>query len=116
MKSLSATDKLNIIKFTHTVVWGIFVAAILYVCYAGIFDRITSLVWLCIVVVLIEAVVLLINKWKCPLTVLGYKYTNNHDVGFDIFLPKWLSKHNKTIFSTIFSVGFALVLWRVMFS
>ena len=114
MKPLSATNKLNIIKFIHTIVWGIFAVAILYVCYAGIFDKITRLVWFCIAAVLIEAVVLLINKWKCPFTSLCYKYTSNHTVGFDIFLPVWLAKHNKVIFTTLFSVGFALVLWRVL--
>jgi len=114
LKRLSATDKLNIIKLAHTIVWGIFVVAILYVLYAGLFDRVTKLVWFCIAAVLIEAVVLLINKWKCPFTSFGYKYTKNHDVGFDIFLPVWLAKHNKVIFSTLFTIGFALVLWRVL--
>ena len=114
LKPLSTMDKLNIIKSAHTIVWGIFVVAILYVCYAGIFDRVTRLVWLCITAVFIEAIVLLINKWKCPFTSLGYKYTNNHNIGFDIFLPVWLAKHNKAIFSTLFCVGLALVLWRVL--
>ena len=116
LKPLSSMIKLNIIKFAHTIVWGIFVAAILYVCYAGIFDRVTRLAWFCITAVFIEAIVLLINKWKCPFTSLGYKYTNNHSVGFDIFLPAWLAKHNKAIFSTLFSVGFVMVLWRVFSS
>ena len=113
LKPLSDEDKLNMIRFIHTIIWGIFVAAILYVLYAGIFDKITKLVWVCIAAVLIEAIVLLVNRWKCPFTLLGYKYTNNHTIGFDIFLPSWLAKHNKTIFSTLFLVGLVLVLWRV---
>ena len=112
MKPLSDTDKLKIIKFTHTIIWGIFVAAILYVCYVGIFNKVTGLVWFCIAAVLFEGIVLLINKWKCPFTILGYKYTDNHPVGFDIYLPAWLAKHNKTIFSSLFTIGLVLVLWR----
>ena len=114
MKPLLAADRLNMVKFVHTMVWGIFVAAILHVCYAGIFNRITKLVWFCIAAVLIEAIVLLMNKWRCPLTLLGHRYTNDRTIGFDIFLPAWLAKHNKAIFSTLFSVGFALVLYRVL--
>jgi hypothetical protein len=114
LKSLSDADKLNIIKIIHTAVWCVFVAAILYVLYAGIFDRVTWLAWFCIVAVFIEAIVLLINKWRCPFTLLGYKYTSTHNIGFDIFLPSWLAKHNKIIFSSLFFIGFALVLWRVL--
>jgi hypothetical protein len=114
MKPLSDIQKLNVVKIIHTTIWCVFVAAIIYVCYAGIFDRVNTLVWFCIGIVLIEGVVLLINKWKCPLTSLAYKYTNIHPIGFDIFLPKWLARHNKILFSTLFVVGISLVLWRTL--
>ena len=114
MKRLSNNTKLNLLRLIHTMIWCILVAAILYILYAGIFDRVNMLVWLCIGLVFIESIILLICKWKCPLTLLGYRYTNNHAIGFDIFLPTWLAKHNKAIFSVLFSVGLALVLWRVL--
>ena len=114
IKPLSDMQKLNIVRIVHTAIWGVFVAAILYVCYAGIFDRVGKFTWFCIVLVLIECVVLLINRWKCPLTSLAYKYTNTHPVGFDIFLPRWLAQHNKILFSSLFIVGVFLVLWRTL--
>jgi len=105
---------LFLIKLTHTAIWCVFVAAILYVLYAGIFDRVDILTWFCIGLVFIEGIILMIYKWRCPLTLLGHKYTNNPRVGFDIFLPMWLAKNNKTIFSTLFIIGFILVLWRAL--
>ena len=114
MKFLSDTEKLNIVKFIHTLVWLIFVAAILYICYAGAFNKVSRLVWYCIGAVLVEGIVLLVNKGKYPLTSLTGKYTNTHPVGFDIFLPKWLAQYNKALFSTIFLVGLSLVLWRTV--
>ena len=36
------------IKIAHTAIWLVFVAAILYVLYAGIFDKVNALVWICI--------------------------------------------------------------------
>ena len=108
--------KLTLIKLVHTVIWCVLAAAILYVLYAGIFDRVNVLAWFCIGLVFIECVVLMICKWKCPLTLLGHRYTTNRDIGFDIFLPVWLAKYNKAIFSTLFAIGFALVLLRVLFS
>jgi len=113
MKKLDNSSKLILIKLTHTAIWSVFVFAILYMLFAGIFDRVNVLVWICIGLVLIEGVVLFICKWNCPFTLLAHKYTSDHHIGFDIFLPAWLAKNNKTIFSALFAIGLALVLWRV---
>jgi len=114
LKSLSDTKKLFIVKLIHTIIWGLFVSAIIYVCYAGLFDRMTKWVWFCIAAVLIEAIVLLTNKWRCPFTSIAGKYTNVQPIGFDIFIPKWLAQHNKILFSTLFVFGLVLVLWRTL--
>jgi len=114
MKKLNNNAKLMLIKIIHTAIWCIFVVAILYVLYAGIFNRVNVLVWISIGLVFIECIVLLICKWKCPFTLIGQKYTDNHRVGFDIFLPTWLAKNNKIIFGVLFIVGLALVAWRVV--
>ena len=106
--------KFIIIKLIHTIVWLIFVIAIVYVCYAGAFNKINRTVWFCTGAVLLEGIVLLINKGKCPLTSLAGKYTNNRSANFDIFLPEWLAKHNKILFSSLFLVGLSLVLWRIV--
>ena len=112
MKKLDDGFKLLLIRLIHTAVWCVFAAAVFYILYAGIFDRVNMLVWFCVGLVFIEAIILLRCGWKCPLTLIAKKYTNNHYIGFDIFLPAWLAKNNKTIFSILFSVGLALVLLR----
>jgi len=111
---LDSGTKLILVKLIHTVVWCVFASAIFYILYAGIFDRVTILVWFCVGLVFIEGIVLFICKWKCPFTLLGQKYTDNTDIGFDIFLPVWLAKNNKVIFSILFFIGLALVLWRAL--
>ena len=113
-KKADNDKNLFLIKLTHTAIWCIFVAAILYVLYAGIFNRVGILAWICIGLVFIEGIILLIYNGKCPLTLLGHKYTDNPMVGFDIFLPVWLAKYNKAIFSALFMIGFVLVIWRVL--
>jgi len=114
MEKLSDSAKLTLIKLIHTAIWCVLASAIFYILYAGIFDKVNPLVWFCIGLIFIEATVLFFCKWKCPLTILGQKYTNNASIGFDIFLPAWLAKNNKAIFSTLFAIGFVLVLWRVL--
>ena len=114
MELLVNRKKLIFIKLAHTAIWGILVAAILYILYAGIFDSVGMLAWFCIGLIFIEGIVLLLFKGKCPLTLLGYRYENNPIEGFDIFLPTWLAKNNKIIFGTLFLIGFILVVWRVL--
>ena len=111
---LSNKQKLFFVKLTHTAIWCIMVFAIFAVMYAGIFDRISLLTWVCIGLVFVEGTILFFYRWKCPLTLIAYKYTSNRDYGFDIFLPSWLAKHNKIVFSIIFTIAFVLVLWRVL--
>ena len=87
----NSVTKLLLIKILHTVVWVFFVVAILYVLYSGISDKITLFTWIAIASVVVEGIVLLINKWRCPLTPIAEKYTDNPVVGFDIFLPSWFT-------------------------
>jgi len=110
---MSDKTKLIWIKIIHTTIWIVCVAAIVYLVVAGIKDTVNVWVWICMGLIVIEGIVLLIFKWRCPLTILAERYTDKRDIGFDIFLPAWLAKYNKTIFSILFLIGLALVLWRV---
>jgi len=113
MKRLDNDTKLILIKLIHTGIWFVMASAIFYILYAGVFDRVGLLVWFCIGLIFIEFIILLIFKWNCPLTLLSHNYTDNRNIGFDIFLPAWLARNNKKIFSALFSIGLAFVLWRV---
>lgn len=113
-ESGNQSHKLFTIKVLHTVIWAFYVLAILYILYAAIMDRIGTLVWIAIGLTVFEGIILLINGWRCPLTRLGEKYTESTDVGFDIFLPKWLANNNKIIFTALFSVGVIIVIYRLL--
>ncbi len=106
---------LFLIKLLHTVIWAFFVITIIYILYAAIIDRIGILLWIAISLVVVEGIILLLNGWRCPLTILGERYTEKtDDVGFDIFLPTWLAKNNKVIFTTIFIIGLIIVVYRLL--
>jgi hypothetical protein len=49
------------------------------------------------------------------LTDLASGYTKERADNFDIYLPLWLARHNKTIFGTMFVVGELFVLGRWLF-
>jgi hypothetical protein len=108
------SSKLLTIKVVHTLIWAFFVLIILYILYSAIIDRIDILTWISIALIVVEGIILLINGWRCPLTTLGEKYTEHNDVGFDIFLPRWVAKNNKTIFTVIYLIGVIIVIYRLL--
>jgi len=65
-----------------------------------------------IAAVFAEGVVLLINKGRCPLTPWAERHTDDRRPNFDIYLPVWLAKWNKWIFTLLFALGLGVALWR----
>ena len=104
--------KLFAIKLIHTIVWAFFVTVIFYVLYSGITNNVTIYTWLGVALVIGEGITLLIFKMFCPLTLIARKYSDSEKDNFDIFLPNWLAKHNKLIFTSIFVLGLILVVYR----
>ena len=111
---MNKANKLLTIKLFHTIIWIFFVLVIGYILYSGITNRVTTYTWLGIALILGEGLVLVIFKMFCPLTLMARKYSNSSKENFDIFLPNWLAKHNKLIFTSIFIVGLVLVVARVI--
>jgi hypothetical protein len=99
----------------HTLIWLVFVVVIFYILYSGISNKINTFTWLGIVSIILEGIVLVVFKMSCPLTIVARKYSNSKKDNFDIFLPNWLAKNNKLIFTTIYLVGLVIVLIRTYF-
>ena len=106
--------KLIVIKSIHTAIWIFYVFVFGYILFAGIFNRIDGFLWITIGLVILEGIILIVNRWKCPLTVIAYKYSNDHEIGFDIFLPRIIAKYNKTFFAIVFTLEILLILYRVI--
>ena len=65
------------------------------------------------VAVLIECAIIAANHGRCPLTDLASRYTDERRDNFDIYLPLWLARHNKSIFGTLFLVSelYVVAMW-----
>jgi hypothetical protein len=103
---------LVLIKALHTVVWAFFAACILAIPIAGLLGNFRWTVALSCLV-LVECAILAANRYRCPMTDWAGRYTEDRADNFDIYLPLWLARHNKTIFGTLFAAGelLALTLW-----
>jgi hypothetical protein len=98
----------------HTLIWIFYNVVIFYLLYAVITDRIDKWVWICIGLVVLEGLVLLVFKKMCPITVIARKYSDSTRDNFDIFLPNWLARYNKEIYTTIFLVSILILLYRLL--
>ena len=99
------------IRVVHTVVWAIFVACIVAIPIMSWLGRHRAAAWL-IAIVSCECIVLVVNRMRCPLTSVAGRYTEDRRANFDIYLPQWLAKHNKTIFGTLYFAGLVFAMFR----
>jgi hypothetical protein len=101
---------LRIIKLAHTVVWAVFASCVVAVPWLTWTGQLRHAA-LCAAVVAGEVLVLAANRWRCPLTGVAARYTDDRRDNFDIYLPEWLARHNKTIFGTLYAVGLIALAW-----
>ncbi len=100
------------IKLLHTAIWMFFAGCIVAIPIAAASRQLHRAgVLTCLV--LLECAVLTLNRGRCPLTDVAGRYTGERADNFDIYLPRWLARYNKTIFGTLFVIGelFLLRQW-----
>ena len=104
--------RLKAIKTVHTIAWALLAGCVLAIPFASWRNDHRTAACLAAIVA-VEVGVLLLNGWRCPLTSVAARYTDERRENFDIYLPLWLAKYNKSIFGTLYVAGiaFALVRW-----
>ena len=112
---MKSSNNLLLIKSIHTIIWVFYNVVIFYLLYAVIVNKIDLWVWICIGLVIFEGLILLVFKMFCPLTLLAHKYSDSAREIFDIFLPNWLAKYNKLIYTSIFGIAIIILIYRVIF-
>lgn len=99
------------VKFAHTFIWALFAGSILAIPILAWLEMWT-LTGILILLVLLECFVLVFNRMQCPLTAIAARYTDDRMENFDIYLPPWLARHNKTIFGSLFAAGLVFTILR----
>jgi hypothetical protein len=105
--------RLQAVKAIHTIAWAFFVGCIFAIpVYAarGEFKWAGAL----IAIVSLEVLVIFANNWRCPLSAVAARFTDDRRDNSDIYLPLWLARYNKLIFGWLFVAGlfFTLARWR----
>lgn len=105
--------RLILVKLLHTLVWLFFNVVIFYMLYAVISNKIDIWLWIGYGLVLLEALVLLLFRFFCPLTLIARKYSDSTKENFDIYLPNWLAKYTKLIYTSIMVLITIITAYRL---
>ena len=111
---MTPTTKLVAIKLIHTAIWIFFNVVIFYLLYAVIINKIDKWIWIGLGLILLEALVLVLFKKICPITLIARKYSDSTKDNFDIYLPNWLAKNNKLIYSCIVGLVIVILIYRLV--
>ncbi len=112
-KNLTTQQRFIFIKTIHTIIWVFFNVVLFYMAYAVIVNKIDKFVWIGIALIIAEGLVLLVFKKMCPLTIMARKYSESTRDNFDIYLPNWLARNNKLIYTTFFIIIVCGILYRI---
>ena len=106
-------SSLVVVKIAHTAAWAFFAGCIVAIPLVSWRGHHAQAAWLS-AIVLGEVLILVVNGWRCPLTAVAARFTEDRHDNFDIYLPLWLARHNKLIFGALYVLGmtFAFVRWR----
>lgn len=111
---MRAETKLTIIKLIHTAIWLFFNVVIFYMLYAAITGKLDLWLWIGYGLFVLEGLVLLAFKFFCPLTVWARNYSASTKHNFDIYLPEWLAKYNKQIYTSLLGVIAIITLVQLL--
>lgn len=107
-------SKLILIKTVHTLIWLFFNVVIFYMLYAAITNKLDKWLWIGYGLFVLEGIVLLLFKFFCPLTILARKYSDSTKENFDIYIPNWLAKYNKRIYTSILFVIIIITVYQLL--
>jgi hypothetical protein len=113
---MNVKSNLILIKIIHTIIWLFFNIVLFYMAYAVIVNKIDKYVSIGIALIIGEGIVLLLFKKMCPLTIIARKYSDSNKDNFDIYLPNWLAKYNKLIYTSFFVIILLGIFYRVLIS
>ena len=107
------STKLIVVKFIHTLIWVFFNIVIFYMLYAVIQNKLDVWLWIGYGLIFLEGLTLLVFKFFCPLTLIARRYSDSQEDNFDIYLPNWLAKNTKLIYTSIVVIIMIITAYRL---
>ena len=111
---LNNKTKLIIVKSIHTFIWIFFNVVMFYMLFAVITNKLDLWLWIGFGLFVLEGITLLLFKFYCPLTLIARKYSDSTKDNFDIYLPNWLAKYTKLIYTSLLVMILLMTIYRLL--
>jgi hypothetical protein len=82
--------------------------------YAAIINKLDYWLWIGYGLFILEGIILVAFKFFCPLTIMARKYSDSTKPNFDIYLPAWLAKYNKLIYTSILIIIILVTIYQLL--
>ncbi len=105
---------LALVKSVHTLIWIFYNCVVIYMLYASITNKMDRWFWICGGFILLEGIILLLFKLTCPLTLIARQYSDSQKDNFDIYLPEWLARNTKRIYSLVVFVIILIAVFQLL--
>ncbi len=100
------------VRWIHTVIYLLMVAAIAALLSAGITGYAGVWLWISLGLLGVETAVFIGNGMKCPLTALAIRYGAEKGYAFDTLLPERFTRYTFRFFGTLMVLGLVLNILR----
>jgi hypothetical protein len=104
--------KLFFIKFVHSIIFWWQVVCLGYLLFACITKTFNILVLLAIISILLNGLLLLLNKGRCPFTSMAEKQGAKRGSVTDIFLPDWVARNIFRVATPLFIIELIVLAIR----
>ncbi len=105
--------KLFLFRLFHSLVFWFMLACLVYILYCGVTGTFNLFLLVALIAVLTEGVVLILNRWRCPLTALAEKLgAEKGSVTADMFLPAVVARNTFRVSTILFVAELALLSVR----
>jgi len=105
---------IKVIKAVHTGLFVIGSALLAILLYQVVFDKITMLTFIVVILFFVEGIILMLSGWQCPLTVYAERLGSPHGQVTDIVLPKWIADRVFHIYGSLYVFALLLLLIRLI--
>ena len=103
-----------LIRSVHTLIFLVMGGLLLGFLLEVIFDTITPLTWIAVIVLLLEGVVLMLNGWRCPLGTYAERVGAITTTESDMLLPKRFTALIFPVCSALLAIALALLALRLL--
>ncbi|MFC1640982.1 hypothetical protein ACFL2D_02960 [Patescibacteria group bacterium] len=97
------------VRVMHGVIVGMYCGCIMLIYYSGVTQKLTYYAMIAAGLLLLEGLVLMINRGTCPLTIVHRQFGDDKGF-FDIFVPKQYIHYVTPAFAAVALVGILLLI------